>query len=155
MASVPELDQVAEARRRIAETTRYPRAYWVVFGLALVLFAGVPIWMSLLPVADHDYLSWAFAAVCLASAAYSLIRRRRSGVRLPRQISAYPSAQRIWIVVAAVTVGGFFGIQALVNHDHRDIAFVVLPVVALAVFLGQVAIRRAIRDDLEAGRVVP
>ena len=67
----------------------------------------------------------------------------------------YPGASRIWLVGIAVTLGGFFAISALVNSGQREIAFLVLPVVAVLVFATQVKIRSAMCRDIEAGRVRP
>jgi hypothetical protein len=155
MSSSPELDQVTEARRRLAEHAGFPRTYWVLYAFVSVFFAGVPIWMSYLPADDWQYMSWAIAAIGLASTAYVVIRRRVSGVHLPKGVSAYPGAQRIWFGTLAVTIGGFFAIQALVTHDHRGLALALLLPVAAVLFFGQISIRRAMRADLEAGRVTP
>jgi hypothetical protein len=154
MSDTPELDQVAEARRRLAAHAGFPRSYWVVYGVVLVLFAGIPVWMSYLPSDDWAYLSWVVAAVAVGSAVYTALRRRRSGVYLPRRISSYPKAQRIWLAGIVVTAAGFFGIHELVGHGHRDIALYLLAPVAVVVFLVQVATRSAMRADIEAGRAV-
>lgn len=155
MSGSPELDQVADARRKVAAHAPFPVAYWVFYGVALVLLAGVPIWMTWLSSAYDPYVTWVIAALGIASAAYSWIRRRRSGVYLPKRISAYPSARPIWLAGIAVTVVGLLGIYALVDYEQRGIAFLALAVVALAVFLIQVKIRSAMRRDIEAGRVRP
>ncbi|MGH8882729.1 MAG: hypothetical protein ACRD0P_36210 [Stackebrandtia sp.] len=155
MSDTPELDQVAEARRRLAAHAGFPRSYWVAYGILLVLVAGIPIWMSYLPSDDWTYLSWAIALVGVGSAVYTVVRRRRSGVYLSRRISSYPKAYRIWLAGIAVTAAGFFGIYQLVGHGHRDIALYVLAPVAVVVFLAQVATRSAMRADIEAGRVGP
>jgi hypothetical protein len=155
MSDTPELDQVAEARRRLAAHAGFPRAYWVVYGIVLVLCAGMPIWMSYLPSDDWMYLSWAVAVVGVASAVYSVVRRRRSGVYLSRRIRSYPKAYRIWLAGIVLTAGGFFGIYQLVEHSHRDIALYLLAPVAVVVFLVQAATRSAMRADIEAGRVAP
>jgi hypothetical protein len=153
VSGTPELDQVAEARRRLAAHARFPRAYWVVYGVALVLLAGLPVWMSYLPSVDRVYLSWAIAALGIGSAVYAVVRRRRSGVYLPRRISSYPKARKIWLVGMLLTLGGFLAIQQLVGHGHRDVALYLLVPIAVAVFLVQVATRSAMRADIEAGRV--
>lgn len=155
MSDTPELDQVAEARRRLAAHAGFPRAYWVVYGIALVLFAGIPVWMSYLPSDDWTYVSWVAAVVGVGSAVYSVVRRRRSGVYLPRRISSYPKAYRIWLAGIVLTAAGFFGIYQLVGHGHRDIALYVLAPLAVVVFIAQVATRSAMRADIEAGRVGP
>ncbi|AXB45369.1 hypothetical protein [Amycolatopsis albispora] len=148
-----ELDQVAEARRRIAAHARFPVAYWVFYGVVLVLLAGLPIWMTWLRPADSTYVTWAIAAIGIGSAIYSWARRRRSGVHLAKRISAYPSARPSWLVGIGVTLAGFAGIYALVEHGQRGLAFLVLPVVALVVFVAQVKTRSAMYRDIEAGRV--
>jgi hypothetical protein len=153
MSGTPELDQVAAARRRLAAHAQFSRSYWVVYGFVLVLFAGMPVWLSYLPPDGWMYLQWAAAVVAVGSAAYAVIRRRRSGVYLPRRISAYPKAYKVWLAGLVITVGGFFVIHQLVEHSHRDIALYVLAPVAVAVFIAQVATRSAMRADIEAGRV--
>jgi hypothetical protein len=153
MAGTPELDQVAEARRRIAAHAQYPRSYWLVVGVALVFIEGLPVWMSYLPGADPAYLSWALAALALGLAVYSRLRRHRSGVYLPRRITAYPKAFRIWLTGLVVAIGGFVVLDQLVDHGHRDIALYVLGPVAAAVFVAQFATHSAMRADIEAGRV--
>lgn len=155
MDGTPELDQVHAARRTLAAHAGFPRAYWVVYGLVLVLFAGMPVWMSYLPTGDWTYLSWAIAAIGVASAVYTVARRRRSGVYLPRRIGSYPTASKFWLVGIVVTVVGFFGLAALVDHGHRVAALYVLAPVVVAVFVLQVATRSAMRADIEAGRVTP
>lgn len=155
MAGMSELDQVAEARRRLAAHAQFSVTYWTLYGVALVLLAGLPIWMTWLNPADRSYVSWVIAALGIASAIYSWIRRRRSGVYLRKRIGAYPSAWPIWLTGIAVTLVGFFGMHALVDNGERGIAFLVLPVVAIAVFVIQVKIRSAMVRDIEAGRVRP
>lgn len=155
MTPTPELDQVAAMRRKLAATAQYPRTYWVLLGVVLVAFAGVPIWLSYLPESDTPYLSWGIAAVGIAAAGYAVLRRRRSGVYLPKRITAYPSAVVFWAAGIAASVVGFLGIQQLVGHGLRGVALGALPVVAVAVFAAQVATQRAVRRDVEAGRVVP
>jgi hypothetical protein len=153
MSGTPELDQVADARRSLAAHAQFPRTYWAVYGLVLVLAAGMPIWMSYLPSDDWGYLSWALALAGVGSAVYSVVRRRRSGVYLSRRISSYPKAYKIWLAGIVVTIGGFLGIHQLVEHAHRDIALYLLAPVAVVVFIAQVAARSAMRADIEAGRV--
>jgi hypothetical protein len=155
MTPTPELDQVAAARRRMAAHVDFPRTYWVLYGIVLVLLAGVPVWTTVLPTGAIPYLLWAIAAVGLASAVYVRLRRRRTGVYPARRISAYPSAVRLWALGLVLTVVGFFGLQALVDHGLRGVAIGLVPVVAAAVFAVQWATRRAMRRDVEAGRVVP
>jgi hypothetical protein len=155
MSGTPELDQVADARRRLAAHAGFPRSYWLAYGLVLVLFTGMPVWMSYLPSDDWVYLSWAVAVVGVGSAVYSVARRRRSGVYLSRRISSYPKAYKIWLAGIAVTIGGFLAIYQLVEHAHRDLALYLLAPVAVVVFIAQVATRSAMRADIEAGRVMP
>ncbi|BBF99196.1 MULTISPECIES: hypothetical protein [Pseudonocardia] len=154
MNDTPELDQVAEARRKLSVHAELPRTYWVLYGIALVLMAGIPIWASYLPGGLPD-IQWALLAVTLAAAAYAVISRRRSGVYLPRRISAYPGARRLWVAVLAVSAAGIAGIYLLVGNGLRPAALVLLAVVAVVVFLGQVRIRARMRDDIAAGRVTP
>lgn len=152
MADSPELDQVLDVRRRLSAYAGFPRTYWVLYGVALVLMAGLPIWLSFLP--DRlPYVQWMLLAICLAAAAYSVIQRRRTGVQLPRRISAYPSARRLRYAVLAVTVAGICVIYALVDNGHRMIALIVLIPVAALIFAGQVWTRAKMRDDIAAGRV--
>ncbi|TQM15801.1 hypothetical protein [Pseudonocardia kunmingensis] len=153
MSGTPELDRVADARRKLAAHAGFPRSYWVVYGLVLVLSAGLPVWVSYLPSDGWVYVSWAIAVLGVGSAVYAMVRRRRSGVYLSRRISAYPTAHRIWLAGLVVTFGGFVGIQQLVEHGHRDIALYVLAPLAVVVFVAQVATRSAMRADIEAGRV--
>ena len=154
MSGTPELDQVAEARRRLSVHAELPRTYWALYGIALVLIAGIPIWASYLP-GGLPGVQWALLVVALAAAAHAVIGRRRSGVHLPRRIGAYPGARRLWLAVLVATVAGLVGIQLLVANGLRPAALVLLVVVAVAVFLGQVRIRARMRDDIAAGRVTP
>ena len=152
MSDTPELDQVIDARRRLSAYAGFPRTYWVLYGFALVLMAGIPIWLSFLP-GQSSNVQWVLLAICLASAAYSVIQRRRSGVQLPRRIGAYPSAQRPRYAVLAVTLASIFIIYALVGNGHRTVALIVLIPVAVAIFAGQMWTRAKMRDDIAAGRV--
>ncbi|PRY00841.1 hypothetical protein [Allonocardiopsis opalescens] len=154
MADTPELDQVAEMRRKIAAHAELPRAYWVVFAAVCVLIAGIPIWSSFLPGADA-YLRWGLLAVALGSAAYAVVRRRRSGVYLPRRVFAYPSARGLWVAVMAGTAAGFVGVYILVDLGQLGIALAALVPVAVLASVGQIRIRTVMRRDLEAGRVNP
>jgi hypothetical protein len=155
MSGASELDQVADARRRLATHARFPVSYWVLQGVALVLLAGVPLWTTWLSPAAGPYASWAIAALGITSAVHSWIRRRHSGVYLPKRISAYPSARPIRLLGIMVTLAGLVSIFALVASGQRGIALLVLPVVALALFVIQVKTRTAMIRDLEAGRVRP
>ncbi|MBK1785226.1 hypothetical protein [Prauserella cavernicola] len=155
MSGMSELDQVADARRKVASHAQFPTGYWVFFGVALVFMAGVPIWMSWVNSAGSTYLGWSLGAIALGSAVYSVIKRRRSGVHLPKWAGAYPSARPIWLASIVITLAGFVGINVLVNNDQRNIALMVLPVVAIAVFFTHLKIRSAMRRDIEAGRVRP
>lgn len=49
---------------------------WSSSGIALILMAGIPIWLSFLP--DQIFnVQWVLLAmICLASVAYSVIQRR-------------------------------------------------------------------------------
>ncbi|TCK21147.1 hypothetical protein [Pseudonocardia endophytica] len=153
MSNPSELDQVAEARRRIAAHAQFPRVYWVLYVPVLVLITGMPLWMSYLP-GSWTYLSWALAAVALASAAYSVTRRRRSGVQLARGIGAYPSARKYWLAGIVVAIGGYVALHQLVGSGHRGIGLALLVPIAVVVFVTQVATRSAMRADIEAGRVL-
>jgi hypothetical protein len=154
MASTPELDQVAEARRRIASHTSPPGSYWAVFAVVCVLLAGLPIWRTLLPT-EGAYLDWALVAVAAASAVYAIVRRRRTGVYLPRHVASYPGARTLWIAVLAATAAGFLGIQALVDHGHTGLALAALVPVAAVPLVGYMRVRAAMRRSIEAGRVKP
>ncbi|MEU6131820.1 hypothetical protein ABZ805_21815 [Saccharopolyspora sp. NPDC047091] len=155
LGQLGQLDQVADARRRLAGHAGFPTAYWVIFGVALVAMAGLPIWMDLLGADYNAYVSWGLAAIALGSAAFSVARRRRSGVYLPKRIGSYPGARPIWLAALAITVVGFGVIAALVRFEQQGIALLVLPVVAIAVFVAQVKTRAAMRRDIEEGRVRP
>lgn len=152
MSDTPELEQVADARRKLATYAEFSRTYWALYGVALVLMAGIPIWVSFLPESVSG-VQWVLLAVGLASAAYSLVRRQRTGVQLPRRISAYPSARRVWFVVLATTLASIAGLYALVGNGQRVIAAVVLIPVAAIIFAGQFLTRAKMRDDIAAGRV--
>ncbi|KID30514.1 hypothetical protein HQ32_02015 [Prauserella sp. Am3] len=155
MSEVPELDQVADARRRLAAHARLPLGYWVFYGVALVALAGLPLWTSWLGAADHPLVSWGVAALGIASAGYAWNRRRRTGVHLPKRVGAYPSARPWWLAGLALTLAGFGAIFTLVAQDLRPVAYGVLPVVAIAVFALQLKTRSAMEHDLQEGRVRP
>lgn len=154
MPDTPELDQVSDARRKLATYAELPPTYWALYGVALVLIAGIPIWMSFLP-EWRSGVQWALLAVALAAAAYSLVQRRRTGVRLPRRISAYPTARKVWVAVLALTLASIGGLYALVANGQRVVALVVLVPVAALILVGQVRTRARMRDDIAAGRVTP
>lgn len=154
MADTPELDQVADARRKLAAHAGYPTAYWVLFAVALVAIVGLPIWMSYLP-EGVGWFQWGLVAVCWASVAYAVLRRRSSGVYLPKRVTSYPGARMTWLAVLAFTVVGYFGIDWLVDHDRRGIALAALVPFAAVVLLGQLRIQSSMRRDIEAGRVTP
>ncbi len=155
MADTPELDQVAEARRRLATHAAMPPTYWAVQTIAVVLIAGIPLWLSFLPAVDGSYVQWVLLAVAAAAAAYAGFQRRRSGVYLPRRISAYPSARLAHIAVLIVMAAGVVGVYALVSNGHPVLAFVTLIAVAAASLIGHLRIRAAMRRDIEDGRVSP
>ncbi|RRO20553.1 hypothetical protein EIL87_01305 [Saccharopolyspora rhizosphaerae] len=155
MSGTPELDQVAHARRQLAAHSQFPAAYWVLFGIGMVLVAGLPIWISWLNATGASAVTWVIAAVGIASSFYSFGRRRRSGVSLPKRIGSYPGAWPWWLASVAVTLGGLLGITALVGAGQRGFALLVLPVVALLVLATQLKTRSAMRRDLEEGRVRP
>jgi hypothetical protein len=154
VSETPELDQVAGARRALAAHAQLPRYYWVISGIAFVLLVGTPIWLSYLP-SGRAHLPWVLVAVGVGSAAYSILRRRRSGVQLARRISSYPTAYRIWIGTGIATIGGAVGVQLLVQNGHRLVALWLLVPFAVGVVIAQVAIRSAMAADIEAGRVRP
>ncbi|ANY09629.1 hypothetical protein [Pseudonocardia sp. HH130630-07] len=155
MSDTPELDQVAAARRKVADQLDFPLTYWVFLGIALVFFMSVPLLLSWLPRDASPYLSWAIAAVGISSAVYSFVKRRRSGVYLPKRIGAYPSARPLWMAEMILSIAGFIGMYALVNADQRGYALALLPVLAIAIFVLQLRTRSAMRRDIEAGRVTP
>ena len=152
MSDTPELDQVVDARRKLSTYAEFSRTYWVLFGVALVLIAGIPIWTSFLPGLQSS-IQWVLLAVAVAAAAYSMIQRRRSGVQLPRRIGAYPSARKVRFAVLAVTVASIGGIHLLVNNGQRVAAFVALVPVAAIILVGQIWTRARMRADIAAGRV--
>ncbi|OZM75091.1 hypothetical protein CFN78_02645 [Amycolatopsis antarctica] len=152
MSDTPELDQVVDARRKLSTYAELSRTYWAVHGVALVLIAGIPIWLSFLP-GQSTNLQWVLLAVCLVSAAYSVIQRQRSGVALPRRIGAYPSARKVRFAVLAVTLASVGGIYALVENGHRVAASVILVPVAAFILVGQIWTRARMRDDIAAGRI--
>lgn len=154
MSGPPELDQVAEARRKLAAYAGFPRTYWALYGCALVLMAGLPIWLSYLPGAVPG-VQWVLVAIAVMAAAHSVLQRRRSGVQLPRRSTAYPSAWRLRYAILAVSVAGLFLIHVLVAGGHRTAALVVLLPVAAVIFAGQLRIRAKMRDDIAAGRLAP
>ena len=82
MSDTPELDQVADARRQIAEHARFSVTYWVLYGVLLVFLAGIPIWRPWTEAAGLPSVSWGIAAVGIGAAVCAWIRRRRSGVHL-------------------------------------------------------------------------
>ncbi len=154
MSHNPELDQVADARRKLAAHADLPAAYWVFFALASVLIAGLPIWSALLP-GSGPYFQWAIFGLVVAATAYSVIQRRRSGVYLPRRITSYPGARLMWIAALAVTGIGFLGINALVDNGLIGFALAALVPVAALVLAGQMLVRSAMRRSIEDGRVTP
>ncbi|PDP86695.1 hypothetical protein CQJ94_15480 [Glycomyces fuscus] len=154
MTHHPELDQVADARRKLAAHADLPAAYWVFLALASVLIAGLPIWSWLLP-GSGPYFQWAVFVVVVAATAYAVIQRRRSGVYLPRRITSYPGARLAWITALAVTGAGFLGINVLVDRDLIGFALAALVPVAVIVLVGQMLVRSAMRRSIEDGRVTP
>lgn len=154
MASTPELDQVAEARRKLAAHADLPAAYWVFFTAASVLIAGLPVWTSLLP-GSGLYFQWAVLGVVLVATAHAVVRRRRSGVYLPRRITSYPGARLLWIAALAVTAIGYLGIHALVDSGLTGFALAALVPVAAVMLAGQMLVRSAMRRSIEDGRVTP
>ncbi|GAA0993610.1 hypothetical protein GCM10009551_056210 [Nocardiopsis tropica] len=154
MASTPELDQVAEARSRIAAHASLPGSYWVFLAFAGTLIAGLPIWRALLPTAGA-YLDWGLVVLAAASAVYAIVRRRRTGVYLPRRVTSYPGARILWVATLAATGAGFLGIQALVDHGHMGLALAALVPVATVMLVGYMLVRAAMRRSIEAGRVKP
>lgn len=152
MSDTPELEQVVAARRKLSTYAEFSRTYWVLYGVALVLIAGIPIWLSFLP-GLRPSIQWVLLAVAVAAAAYSMIQRRRSGVQLPRRIGAYPSARWVRFAVLAVTVASVGGIYLLVDNGHLVAAVVALVPVAAIILVGQIWTRARMRDDIAAGRV--
>ncbi|NKY99407.1 hypothetical protein [Nocardiopsis alborubida] len=154
MDSNTALDQVADARRKLAAHTDLPAAYWVFFALASVLIAGLPIWSSLLP-GSGLYFQWGVFGVVLVATAYAVVQRRRSGVYLPRHITSYPGARLMWIAALVVTGAGYLGINVLVERDLIGFALAALVPVAVVVLAGQMLVRSAMRRSVEDGRVTP
>lgn len=154
-SGTPELDQVADARRRIAAHAVFPTTYWALHGVVLVAIAGIPIWLSFLGATGSSWVPWAMLAVAVAAAVHSRIRRRRTGVYLPKRISSYPSAMPYWVASLVATAVGFGGLHSLVDSGRRGTALLVLPVVAVVVFTAQYLTRSAMRRDVEEGRVRP
>lgn len=152
MSDTPELDQVADARRKLSTYAEFSPTYWALSGVALVMIAGIPIWTSFLPVLQSG-IQWVLVAVAVAAAAHSMIQRRRSGVQLPRRIGAYPSARKVRFAVLAVTIASLGGIYLLVDNGHRLAAFVALVPAAAVILVGQIWTRARMRDDIAAGRV--
>ncbi|MFE9243702.1 hypothetical protein [Nocardiopsis sp. NPDC006938] len=148
----PPLDQAAEARRRLAAHTAPPASFWALQAVGCTLVAGLPIWMSLLAL-DGRHLQWVLVAVAVAAAALSWVRRRRTGVTLPRWASSYPSARRPRVVVLIVTVLGLIAIHTLVGQGQVGLALAVLGPVALASLCGYLWVHAAMRRDIESGRV--
>ncbi|GAB2487669.1 hypothetical protein [Nocardiopsis aegyptia] len=154
MADHPDLEQVAEARRRLAAHTELPLAYWILFAAASVLIAGLPIWTSLLPGSGH-YLQWALVGVVLVSVVYAVVQRRRSGVYLPRRVTSYPGARLLWISTLAATGAGYLGISALVDRGLTGLALAALVPVAAVMLVGHVLTRSAMRRSIQDGRATP
>jgi hypothetical protein len=154
MASNPELDQVADVRRKLAAHADLPAAYWVFFTAASVLVAGLPIWSAVLP-GSGLYFQWAVLGVVLVATAYTVIQRRRSGVYLPRRITSYPGARVLWIAALAVTGVGYVGITALVDNGMIGFALAALVPVAAVMLIGQMLVRSAMRRSIEDGRATP
>ncbi|MEQ3554152.1 hypothetical protein WIS52_27105 [Pseudonocardia nematodicida] len=154
MSDTPELARVAAARRALSEHAGFPTSYWVVTGAALVLMAGIPIWASFLP-GGLPGVQWALLGVAAAAAAWAVLRRRRSGVALPRSVRAYPGARRVRPLVFLVTLAGLASIHLLVGNGQRVVALVVLVPVAVLIVLGNMWVRARMRDDIAAGRVTP
>ncbi|ADH70572.1 MULTISPECIES: hypothetical protein [Nocardiopsis] len=152
MASNPELDQVADARRKLAAHTDLPAAYWVFLAAAGVLIAGLPIWSAVLP-GSGPYFQWAVLGVVLVATAYSVVQRRRSGVYMPRYITSYPGARLMWIAALAVAGVGYIGINLLVDQGMIGFALAALVPVAALVLAGQMLVRSAVRRSIENGRV--
>ncbi|MFD0773199.1 hypothetical protein ACFQZ2_04580 [Streptomonospora algeriensis] len=154
MADTPELDQVAEVRRKLAARSELPLAYWVLFTAASVLIAGLPIWTSLLP-GSGLYFQWGALGAVLISVAYAVIQRRRSGVYLPRRVTSYPGARLLWITTLAATGAGYLGISALVDRGLTGFALAALVPVAAVMLVGHVLTRSAMRRSIEDSRVTP
>ncbi|WDZ93054.1 hypothetical protein [Nocardiopsis sp. HUAS JQ3] len=154
MNSNPELDQVADARRRLADHTDPPTAFWVFLAAASVLIAGLPIWSALLP-GSGPYFQWAILGVVVIATVYSVIQRRRSGVYMPRYVFSYPGARLMWIAALAITGVGYIGITLLVDQGMTGFALAALVPVAALVLAGQMLVRSAMRRSIENGRATP
>ncbi|MFP5020791.1 hypothetical protein [Pseudonocardia phyllosphaerae] len=152
MSRTPELDQVADARRALSKHAGYPTAYWVLTTVLLAAFAGIPLWLHLFPAAT-PFVQWSPLVIALASAAYSIIKRNRSGVQLPRAVGAYPSARPFWLACMVLSIAGFIATKVLVAHDQIGFAVGVPVVVGVGVLLSQLRIQSLIRSDVAGGRV--
>ncbi|WP_224386632.1 hypothetical protein [Pseudonocardia sp. ICBG1293] len=152
MSHNPELDQVTEMRRKLATHALFPLSYWIVYSVLLVVIMSIPVWVSALP-SVTPYLTLGLLVVALGSAMYSIRTRRRSGVALPRRITAYPGARRLHAGVLALTVVGVIAGYALVGADRPGIAMAVLVPLAALVLAGQYRIRQKMAEDIATGRV--
>lgn len=153
MSQSPELDQVVEVRRRLAEHTLLPRWYWAMTTVFVVVLAGLPVWESYLSPQALNYAVWVPALLAVILMVAERVRRSRSGVHLPRGMGAYPSVWRVWVPLMALTAVAYLGIMVLVNHDQRGVALALVPVVAVLTLAGTLLVRRSMRADIEAGRV--
>ncbi|MGC7097379.1 hypothetical protein ACPZ19_22110 [Amycolatopsis lurida] len=157
MPGSAELDQVADARRKLAThalatVAELSRTYSMLGVGALVLLLGVPIWKSFLP-GVFAGAAWVMLAVALFFMVYPRIQERRHGVRLPHRMNAYPSARKAQYAFLAIFVVSFGAIDLLVGFGHLVVASVLLIPVAVALFVCEMVARTKMREDIEAGRV--
>ncbi|MGW0894043.1 hypothetical protein [Saccharopolyspora sp. NPDC002578] len=152
MSDSPELDQVAEMRRKLAAHAQYPLLYWALLGVVVMLVSGLPIWSAWLPDGGY-YLQWAMAAIALGSALYARRRRSRTGVHLPKRSGSYPSAWPFWVISLVILAVGFAVVTVLVRHDQLVIALLVLPILAVGVVATEFKTRAMMARDIEEGRV--
>ena len=156
MPGSSELDQVADARRKLAMAAvpELSRTDSVLEGIAVLLYVGVPVWKSFLPGISTGAAAWTVLAAGLLLVAHAQIQQRRHRVRLPNGIKAYPSARKALYAFVAIFSVSFSGFDLLIESGHRVIAVVLLIPVAMALFVCDMLVRTKKREDIAAGRGV-